>query len=223
MDSLPQPLKRCSKCGEEKPATTEFFRPRPTAKDGLRNECRVCIAEYEKEYRATHAEKIAKVLSDYYQEHKEYLKHVNREWALNHPEVVRVYKQNYEMRNPDNNKRYYQENKDKVIAAQREYRKNHPPSPLKLKAGKQRRRARILGGGGSFTEQDELAQYDRQHGKCYWCGKKVGKKYHVDHVQPLSRGGTNYPSNIVIACPTCNLSKSDKLPHEWQGNNGKLL
>jgi 5-methylcytosine-specific restriction endonuclease McrA len=66
-------------------------------------------------------------------------------------------------------------------------------------------------------------QYKAQRAKCYWCGINVGNVYHVDHVIPLSRGGSNGPENIVIACPHCNLSKSNRLPHEWEGNNGKLL
>jgi 5-methylcytosine-specific restriction endonuclease McrA len=41
-------------------------------------------------------------------------------------------------------------------------------------------------------------------------------------VVPLSRGGSNGPENIVIACPTCNLAKKDKMPHEWP-EGGRLL
>jgi 5-methylcytosine-specific restriction endonuclease McrA len=44
---------------------------------------------------------------------------------------------------------------------------------------------------------------------------EVGDKYHVDHVVPLSRGGSDGPENIVISCPRCNCSKSSKLPEEW--------
>jgi hypothetical protein len=34
--------KKCSKCGESKPKTDEFFRERSDSKDGFRNECREC-------------------------------------------------------------------------------------------------------------------------------------------------------------------------------------
>jgi 5-methylcytosine-specific restriction endonuclease McrA len=50
----------------------------------------------------------------------------------------------------------------------------------------------------------------------------VGDTYHVDHVVPLVRGGSDDPSNLVIACVPCNLSKGDKLPHEWK-RSGRLL
>jgi len=42
MDSLPQPLKRCSKCGEEKPATTEFFSPKLEGRYGIHSICKKC-------------------------------------------------------------------------------------------------------------------------------------------------------------------------------------
>lgn len=35
--------KCCSKCGESKPATKEFFHARKSNKDGLRGECKVCV------------------------------------------------------------------------------------------------------------------------------------------------------------------------------------
>ena len=60
-----------------------------------------------------------------------------------------------------------------------------------------------------------IAQRCRQHGHCYWCGSKVGQHCHVDHVIPLSKGGSNGPENIVISCVACNLRKYDKLPQEF--------
>ena len=44
---------------------------------------------------------------------------------------------------------------------------------------------------------------------CYHCGE-LTDKFHFDHVKPLSAGGANRPWNIVVSCPTCNLSKGDK-------------
>lgn len=70
---------------------------------------------------------------------------------------------------------------------------------------------------GHHTVQDVEAQLAAQKGKCYWCNTRVGNDYHVDHVVPLSRGGSNWPSNLVIACSTCNLSKQDKLPMDFAG------
>lgn len=71
---------------------------------------------------------------------------------------------------------------------------------------------------GSYNKRDLNAQMARQKHRCYWCGVKVkGNRYHADHVIPLSLGGTNWASNIVIACPHCNQVKGAKHPMEFAG------
>lgn len=79
------------------------------------------------------------------------------------------------------------------------------------------RRARKLGSVGFHTEEDVYIQLERQNGRCYYCRKPIEESgYDVDHVMPLSKGGSNWPANIVCACPSCNRSKSDKAIWEWQ-------
>jgi len=60
-----------------------------------------------------------------------------------------------------------------------------------------------------------MRQYSRQQGECFYCKRHLNERYHIDHVVPISRGGTNDCGNIVIACPSCNCSKSDKYIIEW--------
>lgn len=55
-----------------------------------------------------------------------------------------------------------------------------------------------------------------QSGLCRWCSHALGDDFHLDHVVPLSRGGTNDPSNLVLACPPCNTSKGAKTIQEWR-------
>ena len=47
-DSTVQVTKRCSKCGNEKPATREFFYAAPTYKHGVTARCKVCLGEAQK-------------------------------------------------------------------------------------------------------------------------------------------------------------------------------
>ena len=42
----------------------------------------------------------------------------------------------------------------------------------------------------------------------------------VDHIVPLSRGGSNDPDNLTACCIPCNSSKSDRLLSEWKGRYG---
>jgi len=37
---------------------------------------------------------------------------------------------------------------------------------------------------------------------------------HIDHVKPISKGGSNWPANLRPACEPCNLRKSDQWPYD---------
>ena len=87
----------------------------------------------------------------------------------------------------------------------------------KYAAYSRNRRAKKIGNGGVHTAADIKAQYDRQRGKCFYCGRDVGDNYHVDHVVPLALGGSNGPENLVIACPECNGKKRAKHPMDFCG------
>lgn len=51
-------------------------------------------------------------------------------------------------------------------------------------------------------------------GVCGYCGDQRGP-FEVDHVRPLSRGGTNRRGNLACACVSCNTQKGTFLLHEW--------
>lgn len=94
------------------------------------------------------------------------------------------------------------------------YEDAHPGRKL---ASWHRYKARKTGNGGTHAAADVRAQYKRQKGRCFYCDEKVGKKYHVDHVTPLVKKGSNGPENLVISCPTCNLSKGAQHPMDFAG------
>ena len=51
---------------------------------------------------------------------------------------------------------------------------------------------------------------------CAYCGRKLKSGERTkDHVIPKSRGGSDDPSNIVIACHRCNTWKGARTPSEW--------
>lgn len=85
-----------------------------------------------------------------------------------------------------------------------------------------RRRAREAGAEGSFTKENVLEIFNRQKGKCAECKINL-EKYHIDHVMPLSLGGSNWPTNLQILCKTCNQKKHAKHPIDWAQENGRLL
>ena len=48
--------------------------------------------------------------------------------------------------------------------------------------------------------------------KCRYCGQSARVvKTHVDHIVPISKGGSDDIDNLCLACEACNLKKSDKV------------
>lgn len=51
---------------------------------------------------------------------------------------------------------------------------------------------------------------------CYYCNAVVHKSSaHLEHKRPISRGGNNRRSNLVMACAPCNLAKGRKTHEEF--------
>ncbi len=131
---------------------------------------------------------------------------------------------------------YYEKNRDRIIEQARIYRAENSDS-LVVKAKKwsadnpEKRRAisraykhrrRAIEKKGDSTA--DLMEWEAgAEKKCYWCGIKCLEKYHVDHYEPLSRGGTHTIDNLVIACQSCNLHKSAKDPYEFAATLGRLF
>jgi 5-methylcytosine-specific restriction endonuclease McrA len=59
--------------------------------------------------------------------------------------------------------------------------------------------------------------------KCAYCAKKLGTAYDVDHIVPLSKGGSNWPANLQLTCGTCNNRKHAKDALAFARELGKLL
>lgn len=231
--------KRCTKCGEWKPATREHFTPNKDGALGLRPDCKECRNRAAKtpEYRQFHREYDRKRYNDHRDEHHKARRkyYVTREQtesgrertALREAGLRRcadcktIYPNTTEYfpaRHKDSDLviSYCRTCSSKRVSA---YCKAHPEVVQK----RNRRRYAIKRGAvGDYTQADVDAQLKCQKHRCYYCHEKLSKTYHVDHVIPLSRGGSNGPENIVLACPHCNCAKNDRMPHEW-AEGGRLL
>jgi hypothetical protein len=62
---------------------------------------------------------------------------------------------------------------------------------------------------------------ERDGGRCFYCGS--GEKLCADHKVPLSRGGTNDPSNLCACCRNCNLKKGSRTAEEWLSNGKQTM
>ena len=89
-------------------------------------------------------------------------------------------------------------------------------SKAKKRARDLKRRVMIKGNGDfeitNIVIKDIL---DSSSGKCAYCGKDCEGNYHIDHILPVSRGGSNDRENLCLSCPNCNWSKNDKTAEEF--------
>jgi hypothetical protein len=123
-------------------------------------------------------------------------------------------KENRERRLRNQRKRYMKTLEDSRLGCRKRmaiWRERHPEEDRERYSKnrtvrKQRRRARELGNGGSFTAQQWIALKLRHGSRCLNCGRsertlmRLGLKLVPDHVRALSRGGTNGISNIQPLC-----------------------
>jgi hypothetical protein len=59
-----------------------------------------------------------------------------------------------------------------------------------------------------FTPYFLLLLLIQQGSRCAYCPKALtDRNFHLDHIQPLSKGGHHVYSNVQLTCRSCNLSK----------------
>ena len=65
--------------------------------------------------------------------------------------------------------------------------------------------------------ESRLYIYNKSEGCCTLCGKKLlFKQMSLDHVKPLSMGGSDTIDNLSATCKACNQMKSNSLPEEFE-------
>jgi hypothetical protein len=107
---------------------------------------------------------------------------------------------------------YYENNKEAVIAQATKWQKDNPEA---VQVRNNKRRARELALGGSYTKAEATKLYEDQDGFCAGCNADLSFEKHLDHIMPLALGGSNSIENLQWLCPFCNLSKNAKHPDVW--------
>lgn len=127
----------------------------------------------------------------------------------------------------DYNSQYYKQNKETLKQRTREYqsinyervsarhRKYLQEHPEVAKAYTENYRSRSINAEGFFTVEEWIELCIRYKDKCAYCG--IETTLTADHVVPLSRGGTNYITNILPACKSCNSKKGVRSVQEFLG------
>lgn len=85
-------------------------------------------------------------------------------------------------------------------------------------------RSEAYGIAAEFSVSAAKLRLKEQGGKCYYCGKRLSwypkhnnalHKAIVEHFIPMSRGGRNHITNVVISCWECNSTKGTKTGQEY--------
>lgn len=218
--------KICSKCGN----TCEFHK-------GQRWWCKPCrkeynakqraenpekIKEYKAKYHAKNSEKEKEHKAKYYAENSEKLREYQAKYRSENSEKIKERHAKYRSENPKKLKerkaKYYVANSEKIKERHAKYcaenyekikeinKKWFAENPEKRKASHHLRRARLAGCKGSYTVQEWINLCVYYGNKCLRCGRD-DVKLTVDHVVPISKGGSNSINNLQPLCMSCNCSK----------------
>lgn len=116
----------------------------------------------------------------------------------------------------------YQDNREAALARGRSYNATEEGRASTLVRAS-RRRAKLRGAEGSFTPADLDRIRMAQRDSCVYCETPLKGKGSLDHVVALSRGGSNWPSNLQWLCRSCNSRKHTKDAIDFAQQLGKLL
>lgn len=81
-----------------------------------------------------------------------------------------------------------------------------------------RKEQEIAAGRLSTQEKEEHVRHWRkqQNDRCHYCGVNLSGGGELDHRTPVSRGGTNHPENMRLACLQCNRDKHNKTAEQFR-------
>lgn len=183
-------MKICSKCGENKSLSDFYFR-KDTGTH--RKECKSCVRSRSIKYHHNHRDDVNARHRDYFkvyfEENKEHINKKNREYWIDKREEKQLY-----------DKDYRQSEKGRDVAYRRDMKRRSSIHAVK------------------FKPHQRVELLNRDNWVCQCCGVKVHDnkestptKAEIDHIIPISKGGTSEPDNLQVLCRTCNRSKADKI------------
>jgi hypothetical protein len=149
----------------------------------------------------------------------------NRKWRAANRDQRRKAIAKWRAANPDKNRQYDARQRTKrAKQRQADFRRWSKEHPEKFRAYAAHRRALKAAADGAFTEDDIQRLYKLQRGRCAYCRIELGSRYEIDHINPLSKGGSNYPRNLQLLCRLkCNQRKRNKDPIDYARSLDRLL
>ncbi len=198
-----------------------------------------------KMYHDKHRERRLLQLKEYRDKNKSRIAEWKKQWvARNQDHVVtqsKLYRELHREQILQNHKIYRESNRASVSLRKKIWAQNNPIKASRIAKrykqtqkgknaaikGNNTRRARLAKVEGTYSVKYIDMLFENQLGKCVYCETKLitaGRdKYHIDHIFPISKGGSNWPENLQLLCKKCNLSKGSKLPEVFCVEIGLLF
>lgn len=186
-----------------------------TARKCRCSECVLWNKEYWKKNRENNREKWRRYASEYDSRNREKRRLAKRAYAKKNLDKIR-----------ERSKKHYERNKKKLLEHTKEWRKQNPEkireyscnwkksNPEKVNANNAKRRAKKRQ-ATVVDRNEEVKEYvTKLYATQQYYKECHNIELHVDHIIPLSRGGTHVPENLRLISSEDNLRKRDKLDSE---------
>lgn len=193
-------MKRCPKCKEEKPLTTEYFYY-SYSKGRFTSPCAECQKAQQRNYQGTDLGRLTRRT----RQSTEQAKAVRK--AYDQREEVKA-RNRLAYRSNEEKKAYYKtrSQSENFKAVSKVYRQSER-GKLSYKARHANSTAKQFGVPGRLTLQDVIELFAK-YPACLNCG--TTDDLTIDHVVPMAKGGANYPDNLQSLCQDCNEKKFTK-------------
>lgn len=201
--------KVCTKCGIEK--SLDDFGKKTASNDGHETRCKMCIRERDIKYRRDNREKVAERKLKYYQNNKEKVAQYHTKYNQENKEKIARYHAEYYRKNKGKKLRsaamWRKSNITRSLEWRQKYYKNNKNDFFVRNASRRTTKFR------QTSYHIDLAAIYLYYAACNETNDILGDTFfHVDHIQPLSRGGLHHEDNLQILEASLNLQKGSKWP-----------
>lgn len=209
-------IKRCDDCGRFLGEKSFHWLNK---KKGYRQSCcKRCNSNRSYLWRLNNKDHIREYKKIWRKNNEEHIVEYHKNWSKNNREHLRGYRTQYRRDNREHireyHKQYYENNREKCLEYSRqcykddpEYRKQYQKdNPEKMLARKAKRRV------AKKNQTVALTNIEKDKYKFIYKVASTMANYVVDHIQPISKGGSDHPDNLQILRKDLNREKYNKYP-----------